>query len=110
MPTKATTYTVYGDFGTFLIFNFVPFGPFKQFYSVIFCFVDETWIAPPKYNLLNLTLTFFDLVTLDGLDLTQGQKKHRGVLRSIPYKIHVVPSALFPFDTAALSGEASNDR
>ena len=52
----------------------------------------------------------FDFVTLDDLDLTQGHKRLRKVLRSIPDTIHVVPSALIQFGTAALPGEANNDR
>ena len=57
----------------------------------------------------NFKIDLFDLVTLDVNDLIQGHKIFRRVLRSIPDTIHVVPSALFLFDTAALPGEASND-
>ena len=53
---------------------------------------------------------FFDLLTLDDLHLTQGHKRLRMLLRSIPDTIHVVPLALFQFDTAALPGKASSDR
>ena len=52
----------------------------------------------------------FYLVTLDDLDLTQGHKRLRRVLKSNPDTIHVVLSALFHCDTAALPGEGSNDR
>ena len=45
---------------------------------------------------------FFDLLTLDDLDWTQGHKRLMMVIRSIPDTIHVVPSTLFQFDTAAL--------
>ena len=58
----------------------------------------------------NFKLDPFDLVTLDDHHLTQGRKMLRRVLRSIPDTIHVVPSALFQFDTAALPGEDSNER
>ena len=44
------------------------------------------------------------------MTLTQGHKRLRRVLRSIPDAAHVVPSAMFQFDTAALPGEANNDR
>ena len=64
-------------------------------------------ITPPKPKIL--FLTFFDLVTLDDLDLTEGHKRLRRMLRSIPDMIRVVPSALFQFDAAGLPGEASND-
>ena len=50
----------------------------------------------------------FDLVILDDLDLTQGHKGLRRVLGSIPETIHVVPSALYQFNTAVLPGEASD--
>ena len=53
----------------------------------------KTYITPPKPQIL--ILTFFDLVTLDDLGLTQCDKSLRRVLRSIPNRIHVVPSALF---------------
>ena len=52
----------------------------------------------------------FDLVTLGGLDLTQGHIRLSRVLRSIQDTIHVVPSTLFQNDAAALPGEARNDR
>ena len=39
--------------------------------------------------------TFFNLVTLDDLQLTQGQKTLRGVLRGIPHTIHVIPRPSF---------------
>ena len=58
----------------------------------------------------NFKFDLFYLVTLDDLDLTLGHKRLRRVLGSISYTIHVVLSALFQFDTAALSVEASNDR
>ena len=57
----------------------------------------------------NLKSTFWPCV----LDLIQGYKSHKRVLRSISDTIHAVPSALFPLfqcDTAALPGEAGNDR
>ena len=57
-----------------------------------------------------MNLTSFDLVTLDDLDLTQGHKRLRRVLSSIPDTMYAVPSALFQSDTAALHCEASNDR
>ena len=56
-----------------------------------------------------LNLTFFDLMTLDDLDLKQSHKMLRKVLRSIPETVHVVPSALFQFDMTALPGETSDD-
>ena len=58
----------------------------------------------------NFKFNHFNLVTLDGLDLTKGHKILRWVLRSIPDTIHVVLSALLQTDTAALPGEARNDR
>ena len=61
---------------------------------------------PPKLKILHLAV--YDLVTLDDLELTQGHKRLRRVLRSIPATIHVVPSALFQSDMAALLGAASN--
>ena len=57
----------------------------------------------------NSKFDLFDLVTLDDLDLSQGHKRLRRVLRSIPDMIHVVSLALFQFDTAAVLGEASNE-
>ena len=57
-----------------------------------------------------MNLTFFDLVTLDDPDLTQGHKRLRRILRSIQDTIHVATSALFQSNVAALPGEASNDR
>ena len=57
----------------------------------------------------NLKSTFWHCV----LDLIQGYKSHKRVLKSISDTIHAVPSALFPLfqcDTAALPGEAGNDR
>ena len=56
------------------------------------------------------TSYLFELVTLDDLDLTQGHKMLRTVLRNIPDVIHLVPSALFHSDTAGWPGEVSNDR
>ena len=50
------------------------------------------------------------LVILDDLDMMQGHKRLRRVLRCIPDTIRAVPSALSQFDMAALPGEASNDR
>ena len=58
----------------------------------------------------NLEFDLFDLLTLDDLDLTQDHKRIRMVLSSIPDTIHVVSSALYQFDTAALPGKASSDR
>ena len=68
----------------------------------------KTLITLPILKILNLT--FFDPVTLDDLELSQGHKRLRRVLRSILDTIHAVPSALFQFDTTALPGEASNDK
>ena len=58
----------------------------------------------------NVEFTFFDLVTLDDIELTQGHKRLRRVLESVPDTIHVVPSALFQSDMAAFPGQASNNR
>ena len=58
----------------------------------------------------NLEFNLFDLVTLDDLDLTQCHKRLRRVLRRIPDTIHVVPSALFQSDMAAVPGEVNIDR
>ena len=68
----------------------------------------KTCIAPPKFNILNLT--FFYLVALYDLDFTQDLKRLRRVFRSIPDMSNVVLSALFQFDTADLPGETSNHR
>ena len=82
----------------------------KVFYGY-FPFLKKIWpktcIKPPKLKTRNLTL--FDLKTLNDLDLTPGPKMLRRVHISIPNTIHVVPSALFQLDTAALPGENSND-
>ena len=48
-------------------------------------------------------------MTLDDLDLKKVTKALGGDSRSILNTIHVVPSPIFHFDTAALSGEVSND-
>ena len=58
----------------------------------------------------NFIFDLFDLVTLDDLNLTQGHEMPRRVLRSIPDTMYAILSALFHFHTAALPGEASNDR
>ena len=42
-----------------------------------------------------LNFTFFNLVTLDDLQSTQGQKTLRRVLRGIPDTIHVIPRLSF---------------
>ena len=73
----------------------------------------KTCITPPKLKILNLN--FFDLVMLDYLDLTQGPKRLRSILRSMPDKMQVIQirydaSAPFQFDTAAFPGETINDR
>ena len=56
------------------------------------------------------TQTFFDLVTLDDIELTKGHKRLIRVLGSIPDTIHVVPSALFQYGMAAFRGQASNNK
>ena len=58
----------------------------------------------------NFKFELCDLVTLDDLDLSQDHKRLRRVLRSIQDAMHIVPSASFQSDTAALPDEASNDR
>ena len=55
----------------------------------------------------NFKFHLFGLVTLDDLDLTQGHKGLKSVLRRIPDTIDVVPSDLFQFDMAALLRETS---
>ena len=62
------------------------------------------------HQTLNFKFDLFDLVTLDDLQFSQGHKRLKRILRIIPYTIHVVPSNLLQFDTAALPGEGSNDR
>ena len=48
----------------------------------------------------------FDPVTLDDIDLTEGERRIRRVFRSIPVTVHAISLALFPSDIAALPGEA----
>ena len=58
----------------------------------------------------NFTFDTYDLVILDDIDLAPSHKRLRRVPTSIPDTILVVTSTLFRFDTAALPGEAGNDR
>ena len=58
----------------------------------------------------NFKFELFDIVALDGLDLTQGHKMLRRVLRIILGTMHVAQLALFQFGTAALPGEESSER
>ena len=53
---------------------------------------------------------FFGLVTLDDFDLTHGHTRLRMVFRSMPKTIDAISATLSQSDTAALPGEASDDR
>ena len=110
MPKKAVFYAIYGEFGNFPIFTFRPILAIQKVFQGDFLRSWrksdlKTFIKPLKPIIINLT--FIDLVTLDDPDLMQGHKMLKRVLRIIKDTIHVVPSALFQFDAAALPGEAS---
>ena len=113
MPKTAAFYAIYEDFGTFTIAIFCPIWAVqKVFYGHFLRFWrksdPKTCITPTKVKILKLP--FFDIVTLDGHELSQGHKRLRRVLKSILDTVHAVPSALFQFDTAALPGGASKDK
>ena len=63
----------------------------------------QTGIGPLQ-NICNLIC--FDIVTLDGHDLTRDHNR----LICISYTIHAVSSALFPLEAATLHGKASDDK
>ena len=63
----------------------------------------QTGIGPLQ-NICNLI--FFDIVTLDGHDLTRDHNR----LICISYTIHAVSSVLFPLEAATLHGKASDDK
>ena len=68
------TLCIDGDFGIFSTLNFVRFGPFKKCILVSsFCIIDKKWpkicTAPTKPKIFSLTI--FDLLTPDDLDLTR---------------------------------------
>ena len=110
---KKVTYALFTVSAFFRFWNLSDFGGQKVSSKLIFL---RSWrklelkvcITPPKLKILNLT--FIDLVAINDLDLTHGHKRLRRVLRSTPNTIDVVPSALFQPNTAALPGDASNDR
>ena len=56
----------------------------------------------------NVKFDSFDLVTLDNLYLTQGHKRLRMAIRSIPDTAHVVPSTFISLWHG--TGEISKDR
>ena len=112
MPKKAT-FTLFTRILAFSDLQILSgLGRSKSFLRSFFAFSTKIY---PK-NMYHTTKTqnfkfdLFDPVTLDDPDLTQSHKMLRMIRRSIPEKIHVVPSALFQYDTVALPSEASNDR
>ena len=112
MPKTATFYAIYEEFDIFPILNFCPIWAVKKCSRVIFCVLDE-YLTQKHASLphtQNFKLYVFNSVTLDDLELSQGHKRLRRVLRSVLDTIHAVPSAFFQFDTIALPGEASNDK
>ena len=92
----------------FQLSNFVRFVPFKKCYRVFFCALDKKTGLKKMYHTTqtrNFKFDLFYLVTSNDVDLIRGHKRFRPVPKSMPD----VSSALFQSDTAALSGEASDD-
>ena len=88
----------------------IPCALFFAFILLINYYDDDDDYDDHTTQIQNFKFDLFNLVTLDNLDLTQGHKRLRRVLRSVPDTIHAVLFALFHFDTATLSSKASNDR
>ena len=94
---KKSLLRLLGNFGIFRLSNSTRFVSIKNFLGSFLrirrkCNL-KTCFTPPKPKISNLTS--FNLLTLDDIDLTQGHKRLRRVLKSIPDTIKAFSSTLF---------------
>ena len=94
-PKRPLFCAIYEDFDIFPIFNFCSIWAVKKCSGAIFVYLTKSWPKDTYHSsiLKILNLTFFDPVALDDLELSQGHKRLRRVLRSILDTIHAVPSS-----------------
>ena len=97
LNARKDTFKLFTGISVFSRFlNFVPYGPFKKCSGVIFRVLDEKLTIKHALHPIpkNMKLDLVDLVSLDDLDMTQGHRMLRTVLRGTPDTIHAVSSAL----------------